>query len=276
MTHTFKPTGSSAGKPESGLDWALGYLGLGWGPIPLRPRDKRPLVSWEEFQTRRPDRSEIEQWFERWTKANIGVVTGQVSGLVVLDVDPGHDGENSLGNLERQYGKLAATVESRTGGGGRHLYFQYPGFPIRNRTAVAPGLDVRADGGYIVVPPSIHPSGRPYAWAKGHDPWQARVAPLPEWLLELVIGGRKPRRGYPLSHWRELVRQGVGEGERNNTIASLTGHLLWHEVDPEIILDLLLCWNAQRCRPPLPHDEVARTVESIVHTHERQGIASRD
>jgi hypothetical protein len=276
MTDTFKQTGNHADKPRSGLDWALSYLGLGWGPIPLRPRDKRPLVSWEEFQTRRPDESEIGQWFERWTKANIGVVTGEVSGIVVLDIDPNHDGENSLGNLERQYGKLAGTVESRTGGGGRHLYFQYPGFPVRNRTAVAPGLDVRADGGYIVVPPSIHPSGRPYAWARGHDPWHARVAPLPEWLLELIIGGRQPGRGYPLRHWRELLRQGVAEGERNNTIASLTGHLLWHEVDPEIILDLLLCWNAQRCRPPLADDEVARTVENIVHTHERRSKASRD
>lgn len=276
MTDKFKGQVDHAGKPRSELDWALGYLGLGWGPIPLRPRDKRPLVSWEEFQARRPDSSEIQQWFGRWTKANIGVITGQISGLVVLDIDPGHDGENSLADLERQYGKLAETVESRTGGGGRHLYFQYPGFPVRNRTAVAPGLDVRADGGYIIVPPSIHPSGRPYVWAKGHDPWQARIATLPDWLLELVIGGRQPRRGYPLSHWRGLVRQGVGEGERNNTIASLTGHLLWHEVDPEIILDLLLCWNEQRCRPPLPDEEVARTVESIVHTHERHRRASRD
>ena len=65
------------------------------------------------------------------------------------------------------------------------------------------------------------------------------------------------------------MRRGVAEGERNNTIASLTGHLLWHGVDPEVALQLLLCWNRVRCRPPLSDDEVARTVESIRRTHVR-------
>jgi hypothetical protein len=257
------------GASKSTLDCALGYLGLGWTPIPLRPHDKRPILSWEEFQSRRPERAEIEQWFAQRKDANLGVVTGRISGLVVVDIDPAHGGEESLEALERRHGKIGKAVESRTGGGGRHLYFRYPGLPVRNRTAIAPGIDVRTDGGYVVVPPSVHPSGRSYAWIHGCDPWSAEAAPIPEWLLELVIGGRTPVRGRPLSHWREIVRQGVGEGERNSTIASLTGHLLWHEVDPEIILDLLLCWNEVRCRPPLSDDEVSRTVESIVRTHER-------
>ncbi|WP_246189466.1 primase alpha helix C-terminal domain-containing protein [Methylacidimicrobium cyclopophantes] len=76
--------------------------------------------------------------------------------------------------------------------------------------------------------------------------------------------------GHPLAYWRRLVREGVQEGERNNTIASLTGHLLWHGVDPAVVLDLLLAWNATRCRPPLSEDEVARAVESIVRLHRRQ------
>ena len=196
-------------------------------------------------------------------------MTGAVSQLVVLDVDPAHGGSESLASLVTQNGPIEPTIEALTGGGGRHLYFCYPGFPLNNRTGIAPGLDIRADGGYVVAPPSIHPSGRAYVWVNGREPGATKLAALPPWLLELALGGRIERRGHPLEYWRDLIREGVGAGERNNTIASLTGHLLWHEVDPDIILDLLLCWNAARCRPPLSEDEVVRTVKSIIKTHER-------
>jgi hypothetical protein len=91
---------------------------------------------------------------------------------------------------------------------------------------------------------------------------------MPEWLSTLSRRDTT-HRGHPMAYWRALVRQGVAEGERNNTIASLTGHLLWHEVDPEVVLELLLSWNRVRCRPPLDDEEVARTVESVRHTHFR-------
>jgi hypothetical protein len=78
------------------------------------------------------------------------------------------------------------------------------------------------------------------------------------------------RSGHPLAHWRALVREGVVEGERNSTVASLAGHLLWHGVDAQVAVDLLLAWNSVRCHPPLADEEVARTVESIARLHERQ------
>jgi len=89
------------------------------------------------------------------------------------------------------------------------------------------------------------------------------------WLLRAEPDDRT-RRGHPLSHWRRLLREGVAEGERNNTIASLAGHLLWHGVYPEVAAELLLSWNATRCRPPLDDEEVLRTVESIVRLHQRE------
>jgi hypothetical protein len=154
-----------------------------------------------------------------------------------------------------------------TGGGGHHLYFRHPGGSVRNRAGLAPGLDLRADGGYVVAPPSLHPSGRHYAWRAGHEPEQVALAPAPAWLTAAEEEAGRP--GHPLRYWRSLVREGVDEGERNSRIASLTGHLLWHGVDPAIIFDLMLCWNASRCRPPLLEDEVERVVESIVRTHAR-------
>ena len=108
---------------------------------------------------------------------------GAVSGLWALDVDLDHGGEASLHELEAELGELPRTIESITGGGGRHLLFNHPGYPIKNRVAVRPGLDIRGDGGLIIAPPSIHPSGRRYAWATG---CAHKAADAPEWLLELV------------------------------------------------------------------------------------------
>lgn len=254
------------------LKTATIYLGRGWSVIPIEPGGKRPLVRWEEFQQRHPSAQEIKSWFKRWPDANLAVVTGEVSKLVVLDLDPPHGGEASLADLERQHGPLPQSVEAVTGGGGRHVYFQHPGGVMRNRVGLAPGIDLRGDGGLIVAPPSLHPSGRPYVWKASHGPDEASLAPMPHWLRALALG-EPEHPGHPLTHWRYLVRAGVPEGERNNTVASLTGHLLWHGLDPQVALELLLCWNRVRCRPPLDDAEVARTVESIrrTHFHERGG-----
>jgi hypothetical protein len=193
--------------------------------LPLRPRDKRPLIAWEHLQTARPSEDDIAQWFRRWPDANIGIVTGEISNLIVLDVDPKHGGDAALERLEKRFRPLSATVEAITGGGGRHLYFVHPGGFTRNRAGLAQGIDLRGDGGYIVAPPSIHPSGRPYAWSPGHAPDEITLAPLPRWIFVPIRG---PRIGRSLSDWRRLVREGVPEGQRNSIIASLTGHLMWH------------------------------------------------
>lgn len=248
--------------------WALAYLARGWPVIPVEPRGKRPLVPWEAFQYRRPGAEELRAWLGRWPDANLAVVTGLVSGLVVLDIDPRHEGDDSLAVLERRHGALPHSIEALSGGGGRHVYFAHPGRIVRNKVGLAPGVDLRADGGVVVVPPSIHASGRAYAWELSHHPDETPLAPMPPWLLALVLGD-PASPGHPPSHWRRLVCAGVAEGARNDTIASLTGHLLWHEVDPEVILELLLAWNRLRCRPPLADDEIARTVESIRRTHLR-------
>ena len=247
------------------LEAALDYARRGWSVIPVRPRDKRPLLPWEAHQHRRADPAQVRRWFARWPAANVAVVTGAVSGLVVLDVDPAHGGEESLAALARRHGGLPATVEARTGGGGRHLYFRHPGGLVRNRVGLAPGLDLRGDGGYVVAPPSRHPRGGAYRWRAGRSPGDLPLAPLPAWLQR-----RGRRGGHPVSHWRRLVGEGVAEGRRNNSIASLAGHLLWHGVDMRVVMELLLCWNAVRCRPPLPVDEVVRTVESISRLHEAE------
>lgn len=247
---------------------ALDYLSHGWSVIPVAPHAKRPLIMWLDFQQRLPTEREIDSWFRRWPMANVGIVTGAQSGLIVLDIDPEHGGVESLAALERRHGALPATIEAVTGGGGRHIYFAHPGGILHNRVAIESGIDLRGDGGFVVAPPSTHPSGARYRWVAGLGPHDALLAGMPDWLNQR-LGADRGRAGHPLSHWRRLVSEGVGEGERNDAIASLVGHLLWHGVDPFVALDFLLCWNAMRCRPPLPEDEVVRTVESIARLHIR-------
>jgi bifunctional DNA primase/polymerase-like protein/primase-like protein len=244
---------------------AVRYLARGWSVLPLRPGDKRPLIRWETLQQARPDAVTLARWFAHSPDANIGIVTGEISNLIVLDVDPKHGGDDSFEELERRFEKLPDTVEAQTGGGGRHLYFTHPGGFVPNRAGLKQGIDLRGDGGYVVAPPSRHPSGQLYAWARGHSPDDMAVAVLPRWLL---FAGGDVRARRALEDWRHLVREGVKEGERNSTIASLTGHLLWHRVDPQVALELLLAWNRVRCRPPLDDDEVARVVASITRLHE--------
>jgi hypothetical protein len=161
---------------------ALEYLDRGWSVIPIRERAKRPAVPWKAFQSKCVSRKTLHEWYGRNPEYNVAIVTGALSGLVVVDVDPRHGGTESLRKLEREHGQLPETMESKTGGGGRHLYFAHPGGVVTNRTNIEPGIDLRGDGGCIVTPPSIHPSGKQYRWKKGHAPGEIEIATLPEWL----------------------------------------------------------------------------------------------
>lgn len=251
-------------------DAALTYAGYGWSVVPIRSGAKVPLVRWQEFQARRAGAEEILQWFERWPDANIGIVTGAVSGLVIIDIDPRHGGEESLAAWQTVRGPFPATVEAATGSGGRHYYFAFGEAGLRSMVAVAEGIDIRADGGLVVAPPSRHPSGNRYRWQPGRAPGEVGLAPLPGWLT-ITLLRRTHRQGHDLAHWRDLVRRGVREGERNSSIASLCGHLLRHGVDPQVALELLLCWNRERCAPPLDDDEVAQVIASIRRLHDGEG-----
>lgn len=259
------PSGAPARPAGGPIAAAARLLARGWSPIPLRPRDKRPLLPWEPYRHRRARPGELVAWRRRWPEANVGIVTGAVSGLVVLDIDPDKGGEASLAELEARFGPLPATLAVRTGGGGRHLWFRHPGEPVPCAVGLRPGIDVRGDGGYVVAPPSIHPSGRPYRFEEGSA---GEPAPLPGWLLALLAEAR-PRPGHPPGFWRRLLREGLVEGERNTKLAALAGLLLRHGLEPGTVLELLQGWNLGRCRPPLPPEEVARIVASIVRTRER-------
>jgi hypothetical protein len=141
-----------------------------------------------------------------------------------------------------------------------HFYFRWPGILVRNSASkVAPKIDVRGMGGYCLAPPSMHPSGRRYTWSVDSAD---TIADAPAWLIGLVAdsGGNAAKTA---EHWREVVAKGVDEGARDDTATRLAGHLFRHYVDTLVVLELVLCWNTQRCRPPLPARDIERIVESV-------------
>ena len=149
--------------------------------FPCEPGGKRPLT-YNGFWDASADPRRVGSWWRRWPEANLGVPTGERSGLLVLDVDPASGGPESLAALEREHGPLPRTTRSRTGGGGTHVFFRYPASEeVRNSAGrLGPGLDVRGEGGYVVVPPSR---------TRGAYEWLDR-APLagPSWLLDCLRG----------------------------------------------------------------------------------------
>ena len=225
--------------------------------FPCRPRDKLPATE-HGCKDATTNLETVRQWWCEDPHYNIGVATGAVSKIFAVDIDG--DGEAEMGKLEAEHGALPATVEVITARG-RHLYFRMPDLPVRNSAGkLAPGIDVRGDGGYVLAPPSIHPSGRAYCWSVDSA---GVFAAAPDWLLDLVAEHGKAKAATPAPDWRTLAIGGVDEGRRDNVVTQLCGYFLRRRVDPILTLEILQLWNEARCRPPLPPEDIERIVGSI-------------
>lgn len=229
--------------------------------IPLRERDKKPLLpSWAEYQRRLPSEEEVEDWWTRWPNANIGIVTGAVSGLVVVDVD----GSEGLNWMKKNLPTTSVYVQT---GKGWHGYFRHPGGTIGNRARLAPEVDLRADGGYVVAPPSVHPSGRAYAWqfTPGLDGWDALATFAPQEQQHASAGSP-----IDLSAAKPMLDcSPVEKGQRNQRLAELTGKwITTNKLGIEECLIMARGWNGT-LKEPLSNAELDRTVRSVFATHGR-------
>jgi len=234
------------------LDIAKKYLGMGFSIIPVG-RDKKPLISWKEFQERKPTIEELEGWFSNPSVTGIAIITGRISGVIVLDTEEGAD----ITGLE-----IPKTPTAISGGGGIHYYFKYSEKEnIINNVRFLPLMDIRSEGGYIVVPPSLHPSGNSYAWLENFGIDEVEIAETPEWLLKAMS---QKKSGATEKNWPELL-EGVAEGQRNDTAASITGKLLFSFPANQweyMAWPLLKNWNLKN-NPPLEENELRSVFESI-------------
>ncbi len=215
--------------------------------FPCKP-DKTPYTP-QGFKNASIQEEFVNGYWDEWPEALIGAPTGAPSGLVVLDIDnKGGDGEAELRELEKQYGKLPTTGTSRTPSGGRHIFFKYPGEPVKcSAKQLGPNLDIRGDGGYVIVPGSGD-----YEWV---ETGAAEPAEMPPWLLELANKAPKPLSG--------AQGQEIPFGGRNVTLASLAGRMQKQSFSYASILYSIRTENEQRCNPPLSDGDVLKIVNSI-------------
>ncbi len=269
-----------AGKSEM----ALAYAKLGLAVLPLNyitngdcscgggscaSPGKHPLIG-GGVHSASIDPRQIREWWQRWPNANIGIACGEISGIIVIDVD-GEAGEESLQKLIGALGQLPQSCTQVSGGGGRHLLFRHPGGVIKNKVGLRPHLDIRGDGGYIVAAPSNHISGNCYRWAEGMSPQQLALADLPAAWLELV---QKEENwgGGGFGCYREGAARQVlppflpvvfAEGGRNDGLFRLGASLRARGLSDAALAAALQEENNCRCQPPLQEREVAVIAASV-------------
>jgi bifunctional DNA primase/polymerase-like protein/primase-like protein len=205
------------------------------------------------------DVAQIKSWWQKWPEANIGMAMGSISGLVAIDIDPRHGGDASLCELVEQFEDLPGTLRAKTGGGGHHLLYAYPGVTFKNSSSLlGEGIDIKTDGGYIVAAPSLHSSGQRYQW-KGNS----EVAQLPAWLLLLLTTEKTSAASQPNSSSSSHTAGSfnpdgpmIMEGGRNTRLFKIACALRGNGANESEIFAELCSINERRCVPPLPEIEV--------------------
>lgn len=250
---------------------AVVYAHRGWAVFPLAPRGKRPITR-HGLKDATCDPGLVGAWWTEQPNANIGVSCG-ASDLLVVDLD-GAEAVTAWSRLTSEYGGHARTLTAMTAKGA-HLYFAGEGRSSAGK--LAPGIDTRGAGGYVVAPPSVHESGAVYAWA---DP-EAAIVPLPGWVKAMLA----PRSPSPVGEARQLpagapyTRYGLtalahlvdemaatAEGQRNHTLNALAyragrlsagGQLAEHVAEHELIRAAI--------EAGLPEQEAVQTFWSGFH-----------
>jgi hypothetical protein len=265
------------------LEAALGYAGRGYSVIPIKPNidednKKRPYISWQEFQTRKATEAEIRSWWNKWPGAMIGLVTGQISGLFVVDCD-------TQEGFDTVQGHLPDSLEiptARTPRGGWHFYFQNPvNSGLTTKAGILAGVDIRGEGGYIIAAPSKNAEGKLYGWLEGLS--LAEVAPpppLPDALLSALLinnnlykGGcgqdnsQRPQETTKTTSDHSFFTQ----GRRDDDLFHVANCLIKGGCEKPFA-DYVLNILANNSTPPFPENEIQAKIESAmkrIETRER-------
>jgi hypothetical protein len=256
---------NSATRPstDSLLDAALAYAKRGWRVIPLHGIDdgrctcdnaecqspgKHPRTA-HGYKDGTVDDQQIRRWWHQSPDSNVGVVTGAISGLVVIDAD-----DPAAGRVLRALADIPQTLTATTGRG-LHYYLRHPGVPVAPRANVINSVDVRGDGSYVVAPPSMHVSGREYRF----EDVDREPAPMSGKLLAHLTD--RPATDRTVT--RVTDRAGFVEGERNTSLTSVGGTFVRLGIEGADLDAVLNDVNQRLCRPPLNQGEVGLIAQSV-------------
>lgn len=217
------------------------YLNQGYSVIPVS-KEKQPLIKWGKYQNEVPDIKEVIRWIKQFPDMQLGIVTGALSDLVVIDIENGGDSS-----------PFPETLTAHTGGGGIHLYYRHPGVTVKNGIRVTDLVDIRGDGGFVVAPPSISSKGE-YTWLS--DPQKTPLALYPVELMETLS--------------QNSADNLVQTGERNVTATQKAGEILsaFPALESrEEAWTLLQKWNQTEVAEPLATEELYKVFSSVAGRH---------
>lgn len=211
------------------LQWAEYYVEKkGFSVIPVGTDKKPTIKEWKPYQTRKPNNNELQQWFGKGSKNNIGIITGAISGITVVDFDS----PDAVKLAKEKHFPLTPIVKTARG---YHAYCKDKD-GIRNfqKKESLPGIDLRGEGGFVVAPPSIHETGKMYKWVTGRSLDDLPLADLPEWIL-----AERPEDKTPLKD----LYAGVSKGNRNQSLARLVGSWASDGLTYNESLENAILWN---------------------------------
>lgn len=232
--------------------------------IPVKP-DKKPYIKWEDFQKSKATSDEIKVWWNRWPSANIGIVTGSISGIVVVDVD-NDEGREAI---QKYIPDSLITPACRTPKGGQHLYFRAPEKTIFNNSRAVPGCDFRGEGGYVIAPPSKSGGGKAYTWLEGLSLDEVEPASLPEPYISFINSyafkrdESKKEAENNRQHLTTSDHNLFTLGRRDNDLFHLANCLVKGGMPVSEIQEYLE-FIAKCCLPPFPFNEANIKIKSAL------------
>jgi hypothetical protein len=238
---------------EALVDEALRYCRAGYSVIPVG-RDKKPKIPWEQYQKRCATEDEVATWWENFPYANVGLVTGSVSGFCVVDAD-GSIGVESLRTYIPE-----GTVQCSTPSGGCHYYFSCPNDSIANAARFLPSVDFRGNGGYVVAPPSVGSNGNKYVWKLGGSIFELDLTEMPHDLMDVL---NSQRLYAPAKSTKTITSDMFSSGRRDVDLFTTANFLIKSGMGNAQVEEVVLRLAAT-CDPPFSQEEAVRKVESAM------------
>ena len=266
---------------------ALNYANRGWAVLPVHGVNngvctcgasdcgspaKHPRTT-QGLKDASTNTDQIQEWWTRWPDSNVGIATGPISGIVVVDVDTRENGLENWSDLRDINGNVD-TLTATTGSGGTHAVFLLNGESLKNTTSkLAAGIDTRGEGGYIVAPPSIHISGETYRWDDiNKNPSYPPIWLVNKWIdtpmkalspVEAIRDGTHPQ-------WvSQALKGGVSQGQRNETALKLASYFGYKGLPRDIIAEIMETY-ALKCQPPMDIKELHTVIASAQKFHPLQ------